>query len=614
MADDPARQEAQGLDPGQELTNPRPPIAVVGGASLDILHFRGRTEPSIGGAGLYTALAAQRAGAQVTMFAPRPDPMPPQLIPVAERINWVGPSISADDLPSFEIAHYGDGRAELVNARWGAEALLTPENLPDEGLPGSVMYCGPLADPARQLAFVRRFKGPGITTGVGTYWRAVATYPDIVRQMFAEADLFFCNEREARGLFGSLDAARTQPGKLLFVTLSADGALVIQGETQTHVGGVTVEELDPTGAGDTFCGTTCALLAQGWHPVEAARRAVAAAAEMITAVGPTLLFSAMPPAPSDPRVKINRSQVERVAALIAALPDFEPYPFVGDDFPPPGHPMALDFFFASTLQQFGFWREDDGRYQTPMIAPISGQDRKGSDYLWAVFRRWLDEDPAGLTPQRQAALTADELAERFRSDRGDNPLPAFELAVQMARGYGHDMTTLGWTPADILARANANQTPLRAFLMQLDHIGGYKEDPLRKKAALLAIILQQRPERFLRSDPAEPAPPIIDYHLQRSCLRIGLVDVLDAALRDRLVARRLLAPADEWAVRSACYVAIELVQSGSGHNMGAVDWFFFGARRRCPEMTEPDCPHCPVDPVCAHLKDLFQPVIRTSFY
>ena len=48
--------------------------------------------------------------------------------------------------------------------------------------------------------------------------------------------------------------------------------------------------------------------------------------------------------------------------------------------------------------------------------------------------------------------------------------------------------------------------------------------------------------------------------------------------------------------------------------MGAVDWFFFSARRRCPEMIEPDCPNCPVDPVCAHRKELFQPVRRTSFY
>jgi hypothetical protein len=48
--------------------------------------------------------------------------------------------------------------------------------------------------------------------------------------------------------------------------------------------------------------------------------------------------------------------------------------------------------------------------------------------------------------------------------------------------------------------------------------------------------------------------------------------------------------------------------------MGAVDWFFFNSRKRCPEMMEPVCGDCQVDPVCAHRKELFQPVLRTTFY
>ena len=62
------------------------------------------------------------------------------------------------------------------------------------------------------------------------------------------------------------------------------------------------------------------------------------------------------------------------------------------------------------------------------------------------------------------------------------------------------------------------------------------------------------------------------------------------------------------------YEAIQQLVELSGKSMGAVDWFFFNARRRCPEMTEPECARCPVDPVCAHRKELFQPVLRTTFY
>jgi hypothetical protein len=148
----------------------------------------------------------------------------------------------------------------------------------------------------------------------------------------------------------------------------------------------------------------------------------------------------------------------------------------------------------------------------------------------------------------------------------------------------------------------------------MDQVGGYKEDPLRKKSVLLAMILAQRPERFLQIGSDEHVPPVIDYHLMRSCLRIGLLGIVEAELDAKLRARQLLEPEEEWAVRYAAYEAIQALAERSGKSMGAVDWFFFNARRRCPEMTEPDCAHCQVDPVCAHRKELFQPVIRTSFY
>ena len=67
-------------------------------------------------------------------------------------------------------------------------------------------------------------------------------------------------------------------------------------------------------------------------------------------------------------------------------------------------------------------------------------------------------------------------------------------------------------------------------------------------------------------------------------------------------------------MRLAAYEAVMALVQRSGRSMGAVDWFFFNARRRCPEMTEPECACCAVDPACAHRKALFQPVLRTTFY
>jgi len=126
---------------------------------------------------------------------------------------------------------------------------------------------------------------------VGTYARLVYGDTERVRQLFELADLFFMNENEANGLFGSVDKARTRPNALLFVTLGQAGALVIEGAEVTHIPGQPANELDPTGAGDTFCGATLAALVQGETPPRAARRAVRLAAQVVSGVGPEALLA-----------------------------------------------------------------------------------------------------------------------------------------------------------------------------------------------------------------------------------------------------------------------------------------------------------------------------------
>ncbi|MGB8860642.1 MAG: carbohydrate kinase family protein, partial [Ilumatobacteraceae bacterium] len=259
----------------EATTTPR--LLVVGGASLDIIHVRGHPTPTPGGAGLYTALAAARAGVDVTMLAPVPEPMPPELAPARERIRWIGPNVSLDGLPRFEIAYDDDGGVTLFREHLGAEPDMTPALLDSiDDLPGCA-YCVPFLDARLQQAFVRALAARGCLTVASTYGKAVRNEPDIVRETQAIADLFFCNIDEAGVLFGSAGGPRADrhavaAGHLRFVTSGASGVTVHQGGHRTTVGGLQVSALDPTGAGDTFCGTTIARLLRGDHPVEAARR------------------------------------------------------------------------------------------------------------------------------------------------------------------------------------------------------------------------------------------------------------------------------------------------------------------------------------------------------
>jgi ribokinase len=280
-----------------------PHVFVIGTASLDVLHLAGRSVRTIGGAGLYTALAAHRAGAVVGLLAPRPEPMPALLQPVAERLHWLGPLIAPAALPRLEIAQHGAGRATLLHASWGAEAQFTPAQLPAAVQQAAFVHIAALSTAQRQLDFLQALRATRGERGsprfsVGTYGRLVSGETACVHRLFAQADLFFMNEHEARGLFGSVEQASTRPDALLFVTLGAQGAMVIASNESMHIPAYATTEVDATGAGDTFCGATLAGLARQELPVAAAERAVVLAADTVGAVGPAALL--VEPGGADP--------------------------------------------------------------------------------------------------------------------------------------------------------------------------------------------------------------------------------------------------------------------------------------------------------------------------
>ena len=97
---------------------------VIGGASFDVLHLADQTVESVGGAGMYTAMAARRCGAQVSMLSPRPDPPPERLKPIAGHlVEWLGPDISPEQMLQFEISYRG-GKTEYPKMSLDAVAIV----------------------------------------------------------------------------------------------------------------------------------------------------------------------------------------------------------------------------------------------------------------------------------------------------------------------------------------------------------------------------------------------------------------------------------------------------------------------------------------------------------
>ncbi len=160
-------------------------------------------------------------------------------------------------------------------------------------------------------------------------------------------------------------------------------------------------------------------------------------------------------------------------------------------------------------------------------------------------------------------------------------------------------------------------------------------DPLQKKTTFLIKLLMEA-NLLNINDPANFIP-IMDYHMQRVLMRLGCIEIIDEALRQKLTDRQTL-PADD-AVRSRCIEAFRLIAGISGHPVTKMNDFFWSLGRSCCNQTtlcsnktceKNPCTftqiieienhtHCEFEPVCKGFRDidyrnLWQPVIETHYY
>jgi len=120
--------------------------------------------------------------------------------------------------------------------------------------------------------------------------RRVLLNPAPARPIVAPVDVLIPNRGELEAIAGrsgdpvelarGLDSARA-----VVVTLGGEGAAVIEGPRVERIPAPRVDVVDTTGAGDAFCGALAQALDAGADLVEAARRAVRAAAESVTKPG-----------------------------------------------------------------------------------------------------------------------------------------------------------------------------------------------------------------------------------------------------------------------------------------------------------------------------------------
>lgn len=321
---------------------------------------------------------------------------------------------------------------------------------------------------------------------------------------------------------------------------------------------------------------------------------------------------------------VNHDRVAEFAVELSKLPavakglnffhGFDGKTYDAKSYPDENHPYAVDFFFFACLHQHGFWHASADGYRAPMYATIDGEKLKGSDALWRSLKKALDRERRDFGLHMLAGASEHLLFERlFVHDDGPLPLPDPVTRLEMTRAYGRWFVERGTTPAEMVGAANLQKRPLEAFLSSMGQVPGFDSDPIQKKTRLLAMALMNRPEAFLKPADGEQLPPIVDYHLMRVALRLGLVH-LHHHLARRNAARMWCDSTNETRIRLAVHEALVEAQKLSGVSSATLDFAMWSARRYCPEMSEPDCGKCRFGSVCAKNVKLFQPVFRTTAY
>jgi ribokinase len=262
-------------------TLPRPGETVAGGTF----------ERHGGGKSANQAVAAARLGAQVRMVGAVGDDDLGEEAVAALRDEGVDVAAvarlegSATGVALIVVDEAGENQiavASGANAELGADAVEAPLR----GADGGVALLGFEVPDAPVLAGARAARAAGLEVVVNP-----APARPLPFALLALCPLLTPNLDEARALAGEEEpeaAARAlaaKTGAPVVVTLGADGALVVDGESVERIPAPRVEVVDTTGAGDAFNGALACELARGAALPDAVRAAIAVAAASTGAAG-----------------------------------------------------------------------------------------------------------------------------------------------------------------------------------------------------------------------------------------------------------------------------------------------------------------------------------------
>jgi ribokinase len=173
-----------------------------------------------------------------------------------------------------------------------------------------------------QLALARAFRVGGATVSLDPGWAARGLSSDALDQLLDAVDVFLPSEQELAALCpgqapgSALASLARRSTATLGVKLGAAGALIMDRgrQTTTHIPALPVAAIDPTGAGDCFCGAFLAALVATGDPLIAGRQATAAASIAVEGFGALHALQAPASTMPDRLDRIARAATQEAAS------------------------------------------------------------------------------------------------------------------------------------------------------------------------------------------------------------------------------------------------------------------------------------------------------------
>ncbi|HUG32046.1 MAG TPA: ribokinase [Acidimicrobiia bacterium] len=244
-----------------------------------------------GGKGANQAVAAARLGARVALVGrvgddEHGDALRTALVDYGVEVSAV--SIDREAPTGLAVITVDDTADNMIVVSPGANARLTPGDLDGDLIGSAAVVLTQLEIPLETVIAAAEL-------ATGTFILNPAPARHLPRDLLERVDVLVPNRSELAIISRAEEPAtieeairavrRLERNALTVVTLGSTGAVIVDGETERHVPAPDVVPIDPTGAGDAFCGALAHALAGGSEPTEAVTRAVVAGALATTRRG-----------------------------------------------------------------------------------------------------------------------------------------------------------------------------------------------------------------------------------------------------------------------------------------------------------------------------------------